>query len=114
MVPKDWHTQTSSLASDEGLLTKLKRLMPIVGCEADAVAFTEDRRAALQPEQGAQTMLPDGSYSTGPVALGDDLAARVEHCLVQVRCSGCSAPPFRTAALLYPIISIQLFQSSER
>ncbi len=99
MVPKDWHTQTSSLASDEGLLTKLKRLMPIVGCEADAVAFTEDRRAALQPEQGAQTMLPDGSYSTGPMALGDDLAARVEHCLVQVRCSGCSAPPFRTAAL---------------
>ncbi len=85
MVPKDWHTQTSTLASDEGLLTTLKRLMPIVGCEADAVAFTEDRRASLQPDGGGQTVLPDGSYSCAPLVLGDELTARVEHCIVKVR-----------------------------
>lgn len=37
----DWHTQHSTLAGAEGLSSKLKRLMPIVGCEADAVAFEE-------------------------------------------------------------------------
>jgi len=30
-VPHDWHTQCSSLADGDGLLVKLKRLMPIVG-----------------------------------------------------------------------------------
>lgn len=30
-VPKDWHTQCSTLADGAGLLTKLKRLYPIVG-----------------------------------------------------------------------------------
>jgi hypothetical protein len=30
-VPKDWHTQCSTLAGDSGMLTKLKRLYPIVG-----------------------------------------------------------------------------------
>lgn len=30
-VPKDWHTQCSTLADESGLLVKLKRLYPIVG-----------------------------------------------------------------------------------
>jgi hypothetical protein len=30
-VPKDWHTQCSTLADGAGLLSKLKRLYPIVG-----------------------------------------------------------------------------------
>lgn len=30
-VPKDWHTQCSTLADGGGMLSKLKRLYPIVG-----------------------------------------------------------------------------------
>ena len=32
----DWQTQCSMLATDEGVTYSLKRLMPTVGCEADA------------------------------------------------------------------------------
>ena len=44
----DWHTQHSTLAGPDGITSKLKRLMPIVGCEADAVAFEEEERYALR------------------------------------------------------------------
>lgn len=43
----DWHTQHSTRADSDGLISKLKRLMPIVGCEADAVAFEEEERRSL-------------------------------------------------------------------
>ena len=43
----DWHTQHSTQADANGLISKLKRLMPIVGCEADAVAFEEEERRSL-------------------------------------------------------------------
>ena len=43
----DWHTQHSTQADSNGLISKLKRLMPIVGCEADAVAFEEEERRSL-------------------------------------------------------------------
>ena len=43
----DWHTQHSTKADSHGLISKLKRLMPIVGCEADAVAFEEEERRSL-------------------------------------------------------------------
>lgn len=86
MVPKDWHTQNSTLASDDGLLTKLKRLMPIVGCEADAVAFHEDERRSLRSDERHchedKTVLRDGSYSSGPRSLVGSLTARIEHCVV--------------------------------
>ena len=40
----DWQTQCSTLAHAEtGTLShRLRRMMPTVGCEADAVAFTKD------------------------------------------------------------------------
>ena len=44
----DWHTQHSTIAGPEGLTSQLKRLMPIVGCEADAVAFEEETRQSLR------------------------------------------------------------------
>ena len=43
----DWHTQHSTLAGAAGLTSKLKRLFPIVGCEADAVAFEEQETQTL-------------------------------------------------------------------
>jgi hypothetical protein len=58
----DWASQCSMLATPEGLRYKLRRLMPTVGCEADAVAFTEEGAAAAA---GALAVLPDGSYSLG-------------------------------------------------
>jgi hypothetical protein len=88
MVPKDWHTQNSTLVDDTGLHCKLKRLMPIVGCEADAVAFNEELRHSLLSDAAhrdeVKTVLTDGSYSSGPRHLEGQTAARFEHCLVQV------------------------------
>jgi hypothetical protein len=50
------------------------------------VAFEEESRRSLRSEaQHAaepKTVLPDGSYSTGPRVLTDLMAARFEHCLV--------------------------------
>ena len=57
------------------------------GCEEDAVAFQEESSRSLRSdEQHAtepKTVLPDGSYSTGPRALAGLTAARFEHCLVR-------------------------------
>jgi hypothetical protein len=55
--------------------------MPTVGCEADAVAFTEDLQAMFTP--GGAAITPDGGFSTGPAS---DLSskelfkAQSEHC----------------------------------
>lgn len=62
--------------------------MPIVGCEADAVAYNEEERRSLRSNDANQgedkTVLRDGSYSSGPRTLHGDLTARIEHCLAQV------------------------------
>lgn len=62
--------------------------MPIVGCEADAVAYKEEERRSLRSDEALQgedkTVLWDGSYSSGPRTLHGDLTARIEHCLAQV------------------------------
>jgi hypothetical protein len=44
--------------------------MPTVGCEADAVAFTQDATTAIAGggEAPALAYLPDGSYTTGPAS----------------------------------------------
>lgn len=49
----DWHTQHSTLAGAAGLSSKLKRLFPIVGCEADAVAFEEQETQTLRTQPDA-------------------------------------------------------------
>jgi hypothetical protein len=38
----DWQTHVSTLADASGVKLVVKRLMPTVGCEADAVAFVEE------------------------------------------------------------------------
>ena len=57
------------------------------------MAFQEESsRSLLSDEQRAtepKTVLPDGSYSTGPRVLAGLTAARFEHCLV--RPLGCPA-----------------------
>ena len=76
-------TQCSSLAEGNTLLRKLKRLMPTVGCEADAVAFNEEQqRTEFVQESVApcSVFLPDGSYSLPCSLAGHPTKARAEHC----------------------------------
>jgi hypothetical protein len=69
------------LANATGLKYTLRRLMPTVGCEADAVAFTEELQAMFTP--GGAAITAEGGYSTGPAS---DLSskelykAQSEHC----------------------------------
>mmetsp|Transcript_29004 Transcript_29004/g.72804 ORF Transcript_29004/g.72804 Transcript_29004/m.72804 type:complete len:376 (-) Transcript_29004:601-1728(-) len=86
----DWTHMTSTLATAEGLSNSVKKFMPTVGCEADAVAFVEESHQALKAPDGrggeAKTISPEGSYSLGPRVLGADGGNgfekhRVEACL---------------------------------
>ena len=77
----DWQSQCSMLANDTGLGYTLRRMMPTVGCEADAIAFTEDQLAVFTPSTAAIT--PEGGYTWATV---DDISpkdifkASYEHC----------------------------------
>jgi hypothetical protein len=97
---KDWQSQCSATTSStpKRLVSLLRRLMPTVGCEADAIAFTEEATssssssaadsASAAASSGNDLLLAeaDGSYSIGPlVALtGDSTTTRfhVEHCFM--------------------------------
>lgn len=59
-------TQCSTIAEGSTLRSKLKRLMPTVGCEADAVAFTEEERVTdfeAEGQQHRESFAADGSWS---------------------------------------------------
>ena len=65
--------------------SSLRRLMPTVGCEADAVAFVEEATtsaggggAGAAADAGdALAVLPDGSYTSGPAAFDAAEASRL-------------------------------------
>jgi hypothetical protein len=121
MVPKDWQTQcsvpplplsTASASASSGssgagaasssssapppLRYAMRRMMPTVGCEADAVAFTEDMTVigggadgdSSSSSSGAMTsavlaaVAADGAYASAPAALPSDGRAtvRLEAC----------------------------------
>jgi hypothetical protein len=65
----DWTHMTSTLVSDDGLSNAVKKFMPTVGCEADAVAFVEEGHQALrtlEEHRGeAKTISAEGSYRLG-------------------------------------------------
>lgn len=104
----DWQTQTScetkAISDDtqDGYTFRriCKRLMPTVGCEADAVAFEEDS-ACLPiltapgdefPDISLENKLllysiDDGTFALGPSALSGSSVIRIEHCLP------CEYPP---------------------
>ena len=80
----DWQTQASTLVSAGGtqaVSTRVKRLFPIVGCEADAVAFVEEPEAGA-PGSIALAWSPDGSYARAPASLGTSSTSsgRIEAC----------------------------------
>lgn len=85
----DWQSQCSSTVHEgRALAATVRRLMPTVGCEADAVAFTEEATAAAASGGDgngggdALAVLPDGSYSAGPAAFDLEAASklRLEAC----------------------------------
>jgi hypothetical protein len=83
---RDWQSQCSARADAGGLRYALRRLMPTVGCEADAVAFTQEEEAVFSTEGDGGlrcAVAPDGSYAHGPedISGADVFAASFESCL---------------------------------
>lgn len=62
----DWQSQCSVRADESGLAVVHRRMMPTVGCEADAIAFTQEQAALLQAGTAGNAIAADGSYSTAP------------------------------------------------
>jgi hypothetical protein len=109
MVPKDWQSQCSVPPLLEGgspsaaaagapaaasprsspssslpvLRYSSRRMMPTVGCEADAVAFTDDAAVIGGAEQLLAAVAADGAYASAPARLPGDGRATVklEACL---------------------------------
>lgn len=81
----DWQSQSSVLADASGVSATCRRMMPTVGCEADAIAFTQDAAQLFSAAPGAApaTVAPDGAYSAGPadISAPDLTKAGFEHCL---------------------------------
>lgn len=73
------------LADASGVSATCRRMMPTVGCEADAIAFTQDAAQLFSAAPGAApaTVAPDGAYSAGPadISAPDLTKAGFEHCL---------------------------------
>lgn len=79
----DWQSQCSAHSPEPGVLVYLlRRLMPTVGCEADAVAFKEESRRLFAAGGGwasgvPRPVLPDGAFVAGP-AQTDAAACKME------------------------------------
>uniref|UniRef100_A0A7R9VFF0 DUF3598 domain-containing protein n=1 Tax=Chlamydomonas euryale TaxID=1486919 RepID=A0A7R9VFF0_9CHLO len=93
----DWQEQCSMLADASAgtLHFRVRRMMPTVGCEADAVAFEEESTLLWQRDGGGadgaavRTVLQDGSYLAAPATLPTDAkSAHVEVCLALPADSG--------------------------
>lgn len=79
----DWQSQCSMQCDAAGLAYTHRRMMPTVGCEADAIAFTSQEQQVFGPgAPGRGAFTPDGSYSAGPADLAGQEKVAVEHCLV--------------------------------
>lgn len=115
-------TQCSTLAEGSTLRRTLKRLMPTVGCEADAVAFTEEERITdIDTErQQSQVFAADGSWSIPADLHSTDryslllptLATTSLRCYCNpirswVQCPKCQCHSFRVQSLLVRFASVE-------
>lgn len=81
----DYQSQCSMLPQASGVKCLLKRILPTVGCEADAQTFHEDSSTLFEGAAESQhAILHDGSYSiTSSMALAEDTKGlRCEHSLM--------------------------------
>jgi len=62
----DWQTQCSMNCDVNGMSYTLRKLMPTVGCEADAIAFTEDRTLGFQRDSSNFAFSADGKSTASP------------------------------------------------
>lgn len=76
----DWQSQCSMQADPSAIKYTLRRLMPTVGCEADAIAFTEESQEPISLAHAA--VLPQGAYSYAPLDITSKALhkANIEHC----------------------------------
>lgn len=77
----DWQTQCSMRTTDTGgLQYKLRRLMPTVGCEADAIAFNEEADVVFPSRSAAFS--DTGSYCFAPIDINSASLqkANIEYC----------------------------------
>ena len=77
----DWQSQCSIRADQAGATLTHRKMMPTVGCEADAAAFTEEGQLLLAPGTPGATYAADGAYAVGPADLAGLDKAAFEHCL---------------------------------
>lgn len=83
----DWQSQCSMQPQAAGIKCLLKRIMPTVGCEADAQSFNEEKRQLFESSEplaeGQQAILSNGSYTTASsLDISRETSIRFEHCLV--------------------------------
>lgn len=77
----DWQSQSSMLPTASGVKHLFKRILPTVGCEADAQTFREESSTLFEGAAAAQhAILNVGSYSTTTsMTLNDTKRLRCEH-----------------------------------
>ncbi|GIL74009.1 hypothetical protein Vretimale_5059 [Volvox reticuliferus] len=82
----DWQSQSSCLVTQgpgtvRSLRNIFKRLMPTVGCEADAIAYVEEAEDVWKADGGSpvKPVTPSGGYIAAPAKLAGK--AKVEVCL---------------------------------
>lgn len=81
----DWQSQCSMLPTSSGIQCLTKRIMPTVGCEADAQTFLQESRSLFEapPADSSHSVLRNGTYSTSNcLSLSDAQALRCEHCIM--------------------------------
>ena len=81
----DWQSQCSMQPQSSGIKCLLKRILPTVGCEADAQTFNEEKRQLFETSNGStqHAILDNGSYTTASAQdLNGQTSLRAEHCLV--------------------------------
>eukprot|EP00884_Botryococcus_braunii_P000317 jgi/Botrbrau1/10286/Bobra.0120s0008.1 len=86
----DWQAQCSMLADDRGLGYLTRRLMPTVGCEADAIAFEEERQVhKMYFARCTKMYFARCTRCTSPGA--QDVLRQV-HKMYFARCTRCTSP----------------------
>eukprot|EP00198_Chlamydomonas_reinhardtii_P004699 XP_001694035.1 predicted protein [Chlamydomonas reinhardtii] len=104
----DWQSQSSCIVPQGRSLRNIfKRLMPTVGCEADAIAFVEEAADVWQADGGSlvKPVTPDGGYLAAPAQLPADGG--------KVKLEGCVAAPGGKSRLRAVLTLMQHWESKQ-
>ncbi|KAG2430547.1 hypothetical protein HXX76_010067 [Chlamydomonas incerta] len=104
----DWQSQSScTIPQGRSLRNIFKRLMPTVGCEADAIAFVEEAADVWQADGGSavKPVTPDGGYLAAPAQLPAGGG--------KVKLEGCVAAPGGKSRLRAVLTLMQHWESKQ-